>query len=446
MQLSIETGVPVVTVFVQGLLSFFSPCVFPLVPLYLSYLAGGTQSVDEEGNVVYSRKKVLIHTICFVVGIGFSFFVLGLGFSALGQFFKGNRVWFARVSGIIMIWFGIYQLGILGKAQFLEKERRLSPHLEKWTMNPITAFILGFTFSFAWTPCVGPTMASVLLMAGSAKTSLTGFLLIGVYIVGFTLPFLAVGIFTGSALEFFRKHGKVMQYTVKAGAALMILMGAMTFTGWMNGVTGYLSSISNTAQSTEQQRDDSEKGLDGRETENKGESANQMEESGSKAEKEDQKHAERPVVPAPDFSLKDQYGYVHKLSDYKGKTVFLNFWATWCGPCQREMPDIQELYEKYGENSEDLVVIGVANPKSKEYPMNQDVSESEIVEFLEERGYRYPTIMDPSGEVFRQYGITSFPTTFMIDKEGNVYGYVTGTLTADMIEDIVKQTMENGEK
>lgn len=431
MQLSIETGVPVLTVFMQGLLSFFSPCVFPLVPLYISYLAGGTQSVDAEGNPVYSRRKVMLHTICFVLGIGFAFFLLGLGFSAIGQFFKGNRVWFARISGIIMIWLGIYQLGFFGKFNVLEREHRLSPHLEKWTMNPFTALVLGFTFSFAWTPCVGPTLTSVLLMAGSAKTAFTGFLLIGVYIAGFTLPFLAVGIFTGRVLQFFRKHGNVLKYTVKVGAVLMILMGVMTFTGWMNGVSGYLSSLSNAPQSVEKQKQEDKKAPEG------STAPKEQEKSGKKKE-------EQPVIPAPDFVLKDQYGYEHRLSDYKGKTIFLNFWATWCGPCKMEMPDIQKIYEEYGENSEDLIVLGVANPKSAEYPTNQDVSAEEIIQFLEDEGYTYPTVMDVTGEQFRQYGITSFPTSFMIDKNGNVYGYVTGALTEDVIEDIVKQTMEAG--
>ena len=72
----------------------------------------------------------------------------------------------------------------------------------------------------------------------------------------------------------------------------------------------------------------------------------------------------RPVIPAPDFTLVDQYGEEHTLSDYEGKTVFLNFWATWCGPCKREMPEVQALYEKYGNNEGDVIVLGVANPKS----------------------------------------------------------------------------------
>ena len=244
MGFTIETGISAITVFVQGLLSFFSPCVLPLVPLYVSYLAGGAQKVDEDGNVHYPRKKILVNTLFFVIGISFTFFLLGFGFTALGRFFTDNRAWFARISGIIMILFGLYQLGLFGRSGAIEREHRLPFRLDRFTMNPLVALLLGFTFSFAWTPCVGPTLASVLLMASSSATSGRGFLLVGVYTLGFVLPFLAVGLFTGAVLDFFRRKRNVVRYTVKIGAVLLILMGIMTLTGFMNGITGYLSSIS----------------------------------------------------------------------------------------------------------------------------------------------------------------------------------------------------------
>lgn len=131
----------------------------------------------------------------------------------------------------------------------------------------------------------------------------------------------------------------------------------------------------------------------------------------------------------------------HTLSDYQGKTVFLNFWATWCGPCQNEMPDIQALYEDWGENSGDLVVLGVANPRTDEQPFNQDVTQEEVADFLAQGGYTYPTVMDTTGDVFAAYGVRAFPTTFMIDKDGNVFGYVSGGLSRAMMDSIVQQTM-----
>src|SRR5699024_10977167 len=241
MSFSVETGIPVLTVFLQGLLSFFSPCVLPLVPLYVTYLSGGAKVVEKDGTIRYPRGKVMLHTLCFVIGISFAFFALGFGFSALGRFFSGNRTMFARISGILMILFGIYQTGILGHLKAADKEHRIHFRLDKFSMNPLVALVFGFTFSFAWTPCVGPALASVLLMAGSADTALQGFALIGLYTLGFVLPFLAVALFAGGLLKLFQKHRNVVRYTVKVGGALLVVIGLLMVTGWMDSLSGSLA-------------------------------------------------------------------------------------------------------------------------------------------------------------------------------------------------------------
>lgn len=413
MNFSIETSVPMLTVFFQGLLSFFSPCVLPLVPLYISYFAGGAKKVDEDGTIHYPRMRILIHTLCFVLGISAAFFLLGFGFTALGQFFSGNQILFARISGIIMILFGLYQLDVFGRSSKIDQERRLPLRLDRLAMSPFTAFLMGFFFSFAWTPCVGPVLGSVLLMAGSTGTAWKGFFLIAVYTLGFVLPFLAVGLFTGAVLDFFKKHTGVVRYTVKIGAVLMILMGVMTLTGFMNGLTGYLSDFGPAAQTPTQQTDESEKNAAATES------------------------SDPDTVPAPDFTLTDQNGTEHTLSDYKGKTIFLNFWATWCPPCRSEMPEIQSLYEKYGENEGDLIVLGVATPD-----YGKEGSKEDIAAFLADNGYTFPVVMDNYGLFTYQYGISAYPTTFMIDKDGNVFGYVQGALTGEIMDSIVQQTMD----
>ena len=107
MGFTIETGISGVTVFLQGLLSFFSPCVLPLVPLYIGYLAGGAKTVDEDGAIHYRRSKVIVNTLFFVLGVSFAFFLLGFGFTAVGKFFSGNRVLFARIGGVLVILFGV---------------------------------------------------------------------------------------------------------------------------------------------------------------------------------------------------------------------------------------------------------------------------------------------------------------------------------------------------
>ena len=423
MGFSIETSVSAVTVFLQGALSFFSPCVLPLVPLYVSYLAGGAAVVDAGGVRRYPRGRIFLNTLFFVVGISFAFFLLGLGLTALGSFFSDYQVWFARASGVIILLFGLYQLGLGKRSLVLEREHRLPFRLDKLAMNPATALVLGFTFSFAWTPCVGPTLSSVLLMASSAESSAAGFLLIGVYTLGFVLPFLAVGLFTGAVLDFFKSHQNVVRYTVKIGAVLLIAMGLLTLTGAAGSISADLAAISGTVQEAPAApQEDASSGGD--------------QDAGGETGGQAQEDAESPVVPAPDFTLTDQFGNSHTLSDYEGQTVFLNFWATWCGPCKMEMPDIQALYEEWGENAGDLVVLGVAGPD-----IGQEGSAEDIAAFLEENGYTYPVVMDDTGALFYQYGISAYPTTFMIDTAGNVFGYVQGAISREIMDDIVDQTM-----
>ena len=431
MGFSIESSVSALTIFLQGLLSFFSPCVLPLLPIYISYLSGGGRTVDAEGNVHYKRSKVLLNTAFFVLGISFAFFLLGFGFTAAGQFFRENRLLLGRIGGVLVILFGLYQLGIFGSVKFLNKEARLPFRLDKVAMNPLTALVLGFTFSFSWTPCVGPALASVLLMATSAAAA-EGFLLIAVYTLGFVLPFLVVGLFTSSLLELFRKYQGVVKYTVKISGVLMIFMGVMMFTGWMNTFTNYLSGFG-AADTTSSVSSSVEESSSSTVSEESATVTSSQTES-SEPESSDE---EASTVPAPDFTLTDQYGTSHTLSDYKGKTIFLNFWGTWCPPCRAEMPDIQELYEEYGENTGDVIILGVALPN-----VGNEGSEEEITAFLDENDYTYPTVMDEEASIASSYYISAFPTTFMIDKDGNVFGYATGQLTKEIMKDIIQQTID----
>lgn len=484
MGFNVNVSVSALTVFLQGLLSFFSPCVLPLLPLYIGYLSGGTGVRGEDGVWRYDRKKVLLHTFFFVVGVSFAFVLLGLGASALGHFFQENQLWFARIGGALVILFGLYQLGVFGTSQALSRERRLPFRMDRWTMSPLTALVMGFTFSFAWTPCVGPAMTSVLLMTASAATRWEGMALMGVYTLGFVLPFLAVGVFTTALLAFFRSHQNVVKYTVKAGGALMILMGVLMLSGGMEKLSGWLSGLSPapapapslavevtstptptpvptpTPTSTPTPTETPEPFPTPEPT---GTPAGEVtptltpeptppaEPTPTPAPAETPAPSETPepeettdpdTIPALDFTLTDQYGNTHSLADYEGKTIFLNFWATWCPPCKAELPEIQQLYENYSQEGEDaLIVLGVAWPE-----VGGEKTAGEIAAFLEDNGYTYPVLMDTEGSLFYGYGITAFPTTFMIDRDGNVFGYLTGQMTYDIMVDIVTQTMTGERK
>ncbi|MBO6241680.1 MAG: redoxin family protein [Butyrivibrio sp.] len=425
-----------ITVFFQGLLSFFSPCVLPLIPVYMGYLSGGTLREKSDGSRYYDQKKVMVNTLFFVIGISFAFFLLGMGLSVIGRFFSGNQLLFVRIGGIIVIMFGLYQLGIFGNSRILSKDVRLPVDLGKLSMSPFTALIMGFVISFAWSPCIGPVLSSVLIMAASSDSTATGFLLIGVYTLGYVIPFLLVGVFTTSLLEFIGKHRSVVKYTVKIGAVLMIFMGILMFTGKMNSISGYLSQFAGVQIDAES---DSGKDSNSLHSESNTEnSASDIVNEATDTISEEEKDSDNELIAATDFTLVDQYGKTHSLSDYRGKIIFLNFWATWCPPCREEMPYIQELYEQYSQDEDsDVVILAVAFPS---YGDEKDIEG--ITGFLKENGYTYPVLMDEGATLQLPYYITAFPTTFLINPDGYVLGYIPGGMTKDIMEDVIAKARE----
>lgn len=415
MQLTPEVSVSALTVFLQGLISFFSPCVFPILPLYFGFLSGSAAQTDDlsdpDGEPVPKKSRLIVNTFFFVLGISFAFFLLALGFTAFGRFFQQYSNLISKIGGIIVILFGCYQLGVFGDSMLMSRERRIHLDAEKLSASPLTAILMGFTFSFGWTPCVGPALTSALLMASSSDSAASGFLLVGLYTIGFTLPFLLLSFFAEKAMDFFAGKGRLMTTVQKVGGVLMIVMGVLMFIGWFSSAPATDADLPKTEQTTQQPVDDAQPDTD----------PEPSEESG-----------EREKVMAPDIALIDREGNPVSLRDYIGKTVFLNFWATWCGPCKSEMPDIQKLYENYGCNEEDVVILAVAAP---EYYM--EGTQTEIEAFLEDNGYTYPVVYDMTGEGLAAYSISSFPTTYMIDDEGYAYGYVSGAISYEVMEQII---------
>ncbi len=140
---------------------------------------------------------------------------------------------------------------------------------------------------------------------------------------------------------------------------------------------------------------------------------------------------------APDFTLVDQYGKSHRLSDYKGKVVLLNFWATWCKYCVQEMPVLQKLHEKYAAQEDpQLVLLAVAAPGQ-----GGEKDAEGIKAYLETNGYTYPSLLDTDGSVFKTYGASALPTTFVIGRDGGVFGYIPGAMTEEMLQKVVAQAL-----
>lgn len=418
--LTTGNSISFIFVFLQGIFSFLSPCILPIIPIYVSYLAGNAKNISEDGTITYDRKKVFLNTVFFVLGISTVFFVLGLSFTTIGRVFNSNKILLSRISGVIIVLLGLFQLGLFN-FEFLNREFRIKSKVNVKNMNPFVAYVMGFTFSFAWTPCVGPALSSILLLASSAKTAFLGNALVLIYALGFIIPFLLLGIFTTQALNFIKKNKRIVQYTIKAGGVIMVVMGIMTFTGFVNNITGYLSSNTSSISETPY---------------NENSSTNENNDE-IKEKYEGENNKNNDLMDSFDFTLTDQYGNVHTLSEYKGKTVFLNFFATWCPPCKMEMPHIEELYNEFNLNKDDIVILGVANPGGREKDIDG------IKEFLNSENLTFPVVFDDSGDTFSNYQIMSLPTTFMINEDGKVYGYVSGALSKDQMRSIIQQTKES---
>ncbi|MGL4338283.1 MAG: cytochrome c biogenesis protein CcdA [Turicibacter sp.] len=385
-----------IVVFLEGVLSFLSPCVLPILPIYLAVLS--TSSGEKEVNENSKQARLFSNTMLFVLGIATTFFILGTGIGLFRTFIMTYNRYFLMGGGIFIMIMGLFYIGDL-KLPFLQKERRI--HYQVKQMNPIVAYLLGFTFSFGWTPCIGPMLASVLVLASTSQNALTGNLLIAIYTLGFVIPFMIVALFSKKMMKLLDKIKLQSQKIQKIGGYILMLMGLLVF---VNGVR--------TPNFVKPATD----------------------EESIKSEVTQEQEQKQEAILAPDFTLVDQQGVSHTLSDYKGKTVFMTFWGTWCKYCQQELPYLDEVYEEYGNNEEDVVILGIAFPNT-----GKEKSVQGITEFLEQHDYTFPTVFDEAGDLSYYYGISSFPTTFVINSLGEVEGYLQGAMNKDMMKEIIEQ-------
>lgn len=219
------------TVFIAGILSFFSPCILPVIPVYISYFAG-----EEVKDNVPLHKKIfkgpMLKAIVFVGGLSTSFILLGFGAGALGSVLYSRT--FLIICGTIVILLGIHQTGLI-KLKFLYREKKLD--VKRSTRGDVIgAYLLGFTFSFGWTPCVGPVLGAVLGLSASEGSAAYGGILMAVYSLGLMIPFLIVAIFSDYFLLRIKGIYKHMNKIKIVGGILIILMGILLMTNQINQI------------------------------------------------------------------------------------------------------------------------------------------------------------------------------------------------------------------
>jgi cytochrome c-type biogenesis protein len=208
--------------FVAGLLSFFSPCVLPLIPAYFTFITGfSIEELTEEYNSEI-RKKVFLSTFLFVLGFSLVFILMGASASYLGGLMYTYKKLIRIIGGILIIILGIHLTGLI-RIPGLEFEKRIN--LEKKPLHFFGTLIIGMAFGAGWSPCIGPLLGSILIVAGSQETVWQGVILLGIYSAGLATPFIIISIFINFLLIFIKKASKVLKYVNVVAGVVLIVVG-----------------------------------------------------------------------------------------------------------------------------------------------------------------------------------------------------------------------------
>ncbi len=227
--------------FSAGFLSFISPCVLPLVPSYISYITG--LSLDEltspEGKV-RAREIALKNSLMFILGFSTIFIFFGASATFIGQFFLSNQNIIRQIGGLLIIFFGLYIMGVF-KFAFMARDTR--HQFQRKPAGYVGSYFVGIAFGAGWTPCVGPILGSILLYASTTGSVLTGIQLLAVYSIGLGLPLFLSALGVQSFLLYFKKTSRYMGWISVASGAFLVAVGVMIFTNSLTRLTSFFTEI-----------------------------------------------------------------------------------------------------------------------------------------------------------------------------------------------------------
>lgn len=215
----------ILTAFLAGIASFISPCVLPLIPVYVTYIFG-------------SKKKDILSLVLFVLGFSIVFVLMGASASQLGKIFISHKDIFRKISGIVIILFGLYMVGIF-KPFFLNREIRLN--IDNKSSGYFSTFLLGITFAAGWTPCVGPILASILIYASTTSTIGIGVILLFTYSMGLGIPFIIVALMIDRFRDIYKRINLYMPYIEKVSGIIMIIFGMLLYFNQIIRLNSYIN-------------------------------------------------------------------------------------------------------------------------------------------------------------------------------------------------------------
>ncbi len=386
--------VGLLTALFAGALSFFSPCVLPIVPGYLSFITGF--SFDE---LTQDRRQKVVwiafwNSVAFVIGFSLVFIALGATATTIGGFLRSHLRLLGQIAGVIIILLGIHLTGLY-RFSFLLYDKRV--HGQQKARGFLGALLAGVFFGFGWTPCVGPILAGILALAAVSDTVFRGVFLLSLYSIGLGIGFILSALFLNQFLAAFKKIRVHLRKVEVASGVLLLFIGVLIFSNRLAFISQKLAFL-NPEKALVVSTSTHAGGSDG------------------------------PVVLKQidfnlgprDFQTQFLDGSTGRLSDFRGKIVMLNFWATWCAPCRAEIPGLLNIYHEKRDHFE---IVGVA----EESELN------DIHAFVKEMKVDYPIALDPNGKVGGQYKIAFYPTSYLFAPDGTLVREIPGFLPEDVL-------------
>jgi cytochrome c-type biogenesis protein len=362
--------------FVAGLLSCASACVLPLLPAYLAYVGG----LGQAGG---GRLAVLGGAGLFVAGFGTTFVALGAGAALVGASLAGYRSALVTASGAVLVVLGV---ALLVSVPLLAREWRF--HVaHRLPRSPLASYVVGVAFAAGWTPCVGPVLAAILVLAAGTTSAGRGAALLAAYSAGLGLPFLATAAFVTPMTKLLGRVRGAYPALNAAAAVLLVGMGALTLTGRLTAVNGLFPDLAASALPARLSATATTSAVAGR--------------------------------PAPAVTVTDVAGHRLSLRQLRGRPVVVNFWATWCVPCRQELPLFAAAAQAH--QAQGLAVV----------PIDYEESPGAVTAFWRSLGIDDLTpYIDPSGAAARAFGVglqvTGLPATIMVDRRGAAISMIPG--------------------
>ncbi len=391
--------------FAAGVLSFISPCVLPLVPGYISLMSG--VSIDrlkaEDGSRANARRAVILNSLAFNVGLSMIFVSLGAAAGWLGSSFLTNP-WLRFIGGFVIIAFGLQLIGVLKIGALYKDTRFFSQQKPRGMLGSLT---LGMAFAAGWTPCIGPILGGIIGLAATSGGWKSGLILSSFYSAGLSLPFLLTGLGINQFLGFYSKFRQHLHKVEVVSGVMLMLIGLVVAFGYTTRLTSSkLASLLPNA------------------------------EAWLKVEPTTPP-ATAPAPPtngsfalAPDFALTKLEGQQLRLSELRGRVVMLNFWATWCGPCRAEIPELNAMQKDLKDQG--LTIIGVS----------WDDTVEGVREFQQELPQDYTILLNGEGVQSLFGGIPSLPTTYLIDRDGRIRQKIIGARGRSVFEAAIKPLLD----